>query len=1200
MGVQLVQSGNNGTVFAARGPAWLVLVTVRFGLLLQQHWLQQLPQISANGQISLGYQGNSPSRNGSATGRATRGADIVTPDTHDIFFTNGNSYPVTLNSNSTGGARAFPSGSEIQVQNDGSSSSYRIAANRQAISLGTVTWTARANRPSADFPLQEDILNFSINAGGANIDFGTLPGDDTIQTVTSAGGEVATSGTYSGQIFDTELTTFNRTTANAATTTEGSVTITRSDGGTRTSSQSTSTTATSGTANPGTGQGGYANNHNWNTSATRLTFPANTTVDQTINYTWSYTGITWMYLNTQREWRIQGTGQSTLTIGGQTYRNTTGRWQPSSGQSFYFNESGVSGVWGHFAHRLFWSETAGSGLNIQLNGANAPEYNGPGAPSLPTGNSQALLNNANRYPQLVDSLLAVANDFNFPANPVDGQIFSVPPQTTNGTIRIHGTTGGSGSTLRMYFGEVVSNSLRTGWAPRNIGTVSGNQSTTVQLYDYAARVAAGQGPAAITGVSGNSGGTFTARDPLTTSDQIFLDGTDSATIGVQGNYTVVSGTSNDQGARGVTLTQAGNGVYGPPDADAPNVNLQFMHTGTNAFTVDVPAFNDGDDTTEEYRDYLLATLPGITEFSGLDPFNPDNVGNQPAGAVFYVSQSPDNANAVRFANVLADDHEPVSITAETILNGITYPETQFGGNIMQGVVTTNQGAADATAPIVRVQHSSDGGMGDFDVRTIYYGDYTTSESLALPVAAAINAVPNFTATTDGSGTVTATKQIGSTDDQIIQISHDGPDAFVLPTVFTQISGGDVAQVVTPTLSLTDPIGDTAYAVSLTGLGTEGGTIDSATIAGAIRDQLGAQTAVTNNWTVSGAGADVVWTTKAVNNPALTTTPETNGRSVAGEWGMTVSSFGDTGTTPAQLPNQTALETQDGIDAVYSTESNLLIGFRDGSTLPFNFGGMTALQAHDQVRNALLPISSLRVENSIAADNSLSFTIQSLDTSATGQAITSATFNPSVEYTFNGNTGVRNMNTTTRVVPESDFNIERQVQANTNADRPWPAGEFNEGQIYPVYCNGNRVFAGDLSFQMWNITDMMPGPYQAYIERQHFHVTPTKDTEHVAEVHLHATGQQYTDTNEIDTTTTNQFLDVPVEISNIVNSPVNFPALGQAGSMTDDSNYSFNLDQDYKVDVRETGRFFSIRIGDNSDDFWRLATFSLEVGKGGTR
>ena len=207
--------------------------------------------------------------------------------------------------------------------------------------------------------------------------------------------------------------------------------------------QSVNATIASGTANPGTGNGGMLIDGNWHNSASRLSFPANTAVNQTINWSWAWTGITWMWLQAQGEWRLQATGQATFTIGGQTYRNDVGRWQQGSGQSFYHNETGVAGVWDGNFPRLFWSETAGSGLNVQLNGSNAPEYNGPGSPNLPTSNSQALLNNqsAQNYPSLGDSLLSVANDYNFPASPIDGQIFNVPARTDTGTIRIHGTTG---------------------------------------------------------------------------------------------------------------------------------------------------------------------------------------------------------------------------------------------------------------------------------------------------------------------------------------------------------------------------------------------------------------------------------------------------------------------------------------------------------------------------------------------------------------------------------------------------------------------------------------------------------------------------------------------------------------------------------------------------------------------------------------
>ena len=1191
-GGTLVQSGNAGNVFA-RGPAWRAGDS---GLGLTAADWAAAPQISANGQISLGYQGNSPSRNGSATGRCTRGADIVTPETHDIFFNNTNNYPITLNSNSTGGVRTLsPNSGDVLVQNDGSSSNFRIAFNRQAISLGTVDWTATSTRTQ---PLQEDVQNFSINAGGANIDFGVLEAGTT-RTVRSAGGQTATSGTWSGQIFDTELATFNQTTSAGGTTNVGTVTVTRRDGGTTTDSQSTSTTATSGTANTGTGGGGYANNHNWNTSATRLTFPANTTVDQTINYTWSYTGITWMYLGTQRDWRIQGTGQSTLTIGGQTYRNTTGRWQPSSGQNFYFNETGVSGVWGFNAHRFYWSETAGSGLNIQVNGANAPEYNGPGAPSLPTGNSQALLNNQSSrgYPQLVDSLLAVANDFNFPANPVDGQIFSVPPQTTNGTIRIHGTTGGSGSTLRMYIGEVVSNSLRTGWAPRNIGTVSGNQSTTVQLYDYDARVAANQGPATLTHADGDI-----ADVSLTTSDQEVVTATRNSQINIQGNYTVVSGTANDQGARTVVSETTGNGVYGFPNSDAPYVALALSHTGANAFNVTLPPFSAGVDTPEEYRDFLLGTLITNVEFTGLDPLDPDT-GDQPTGAVFHIQQSPDRPNAVRFTNVDADDHDPFSFTATTNLNGVSYDEDHFGGGVMELAETVvDSTGSNVQAPVLSFDHASNEGAA-FNVRTIYYGRYDTPESLALPAAAAINTVPNFTATTDGNGTVQVSKNLATEENNLITISQDYESGITLP-VFAQTRAGDQAETQTPLLDLSDPVllngAPRPNAISLDGLGDVDGVISSEDIAGRIRTLLNTDTATTDNWTISGTGATVTFTAKPVPTTnasgiaARVNTVDTtgNGRAVTRLWQMIVSSYGETGTTTTQFPMSTDfVQTVEGVNPEYGTQPTLVINFSNPAVQPplmFDLSNQTSTQAQEAVLNDLQTVGAVRA----TADANI-INVRALDTSANGLALQSVDYLQSERVTTNGDENTFTL-TGDKFDTTSDFNImPRGIVTTTNADRPWPAGEFNEGQIYPVFTTATQTFAADLGFTFGTASGetITLATYPAYVERTHFHVTPTKDTEHVAEFHIHASGEHYTgnvlDRDEIQYNPLN--LDVQINVSNITGGrPVTFPDLGTSSAMADDSNYQFDINSDYKVDVRETGRFFNVRIGDNSDDFWRLA------------
>lgn len=115
-----VQYANgNPTTDAARGPAW---VSGDSGLGLTAAQVEALPQRAA-GENVVGSGMNGSSLVFSGTGRATRGAS--TPDTHDISFQNNTGSDIILDSDSTGGARTITNGANVQVQNDGSSNSWR-------------------------------------------------------------------------------------------------------------------------------------------------------------------------------------------------------------------------------------------------------------------------------------------------------------------------------------------------------------------------------------------------------------------------------------------------------------------------------------------------------------------------------------------------------------------------------------------------------------------------------------------------------------------------------------------------------------------------------------------------------------------------------------------------------------------------------------------------------------------------------------------------------------------------------------------------------------------------------------------------------------------------------------------------------------------------------------------------------------------
>ena len=748
-------------------------------------------------------------------------------------------------------------------------------------------------------------------------------------------------------------------------------------------------TITSGTANPGTGNGGMLIDGNWNNSATRLAFGANTVVNQTINWSWAWTGITWMWLQAQAEWRIQNTGQATFTIGGQTYRNDVGRWQQGSGQAFYHNETGVAGVWDSNFPRLFWSETAGTGLNVQFNGANAPEYNGPGAPSLPTGNSQALLNNqsAQNYPVFGDSLLSVANDYNFPASPIDGQIFNVPARTDSGTIRIHGTTGNAGSTIRMFFGNVISNSSRTGWSPANIGTVAGtapadtitfrnnndqtitlapsstnrsglltynaNQTRTVQaaadrldnntwdidfsattVYDWTAE-RTGLAPAQIT----YDGTTFLF--PLQNTDYDIAQNV-TRLEDVSGEFTTVSAEDTDLTAPVITQDTEGVGRYGATQEQSPAIGMRFQHDsdgGPEYFLKRIPDFpkniTDQDTLTRHVYDYLITQV----EFQGIDPSIDTNV--QDTDAIYYTTYDEDSDKIIMERVTTGPQVDNIlALSYFTEFDGIVGEETEFGGDVSSFVEVSVTGQTGQTPPVVRV---ADPSAGNFD---IVLGHNQTPTIAATTIRDALHGSTAFTGSGSGATVRLTREAVGPNTNVAIMSKQEDVDN-VLPTTyggtFVQERAGFDPQVTPATMLIQLPISqfsNSSKATTIDLTGPDDTIINDSEIA--IQVAAGINAIPNAQWSAVANDSEVIITSDSEQNYYRWDNGLGDSDAYDGDvrWNWTV--FGlERGLAPdsdAISETGRAVETTSGVRVRYSQPTWFRVQYSDGTSQDYLYGG----------------------------------------------------------------------------------------------------------------------------------------------------------------------------------------------------------------------------------------------------------------------
>ena len=160
-------------------------------------------------------------------------------------------------------------------------------------------------------------------------------------------------------------------------------------------------------------------------------------------------------------------------------------------------------------------------------------------------------------------------------------------------------------------------------------------------------------------------------------------------------------------------------------------------------------------------------------------------------------------------------------------------------------------------------------------------------------------------------------------------------------------------------------------------------------------------------------------------------------------------------------------------------------------------------------------------------------------------------------------------------------ITESIDTDLDPERPVPTREFDNSKNYVILTDNinGKIFCMDLGYQ-FDTTN-----YESYVERKNLHLVPARDVESVHSFSIEAEGDSDAE------------LQVRLETVDAAGKSVDL-------SDTDDGVFSadFKIDEDYKVDVRKTGRFAGYRITDKGSDNkdWQIAMFGIEVGKGGKR
>lgn len=137
---------------------------------------------------------------------------------------------------------------------------------------------------------------------------------------------------------------------------------------------------------------------------------------------------------------------------------------------------------------------------------------------------------------------------------------------------------------------------------------------------------------------------------------------------------------------------------------------------------------------------------------------------------------------------------------------------------------------------------------------------------------------------------------------------------------------------------------------------------------------------------------------------------------------------------------------------------------------------------------------------------------------------------------------------------------------------------------PIFARYRNIFAGDIKGHYVSEDGLN---YESYIERKEAPQSPEFDTEYLTSVSLWS----YKDTSE--------FINLDLRFRNTDNPG---QSIDLSSNTTASKDVQFIIGDDYKSDVRLSGRFMSFRFTDNAntDELWGLTGMQFTINKGGRR
>lgn len=134
-------------------------------------------------------------------------------------------------------------------------------------------------------------------------------------------------------------------------------------------------------------------------------------------------------------------------------------------------------------------------------------------------------------------------------------------------------------------------------------------------------------------------------------------------------------------------------------------------------------------------------------------------------------------------------------------------------------------------------------------------------------------------------------------------------------------------------------------------------------------------------------------------------------------------------------------------------------------------------------------------------------------------------------------------------------------------------EQDPNDTVPIFSYGTEIMYADKSYSLVNNS-----AYESFVERRRLTMTPEFDTETLASIAMKVEGA-------------NASLTVHVKGSSKPGQDVN-PTTGVSNT--------FVVADDYKVDIKESGRFLNYKVTETATNEWNVSGLQYEILKGGTR